>query len=160
MARFKSKLHNVHVAAPCNVDWDTMYGNERVRFCAQCQLNVYNLSEMTKADAERLVGSAGGRLCVRYYRRRDGSILTQNCPVGLRALKRRLNRVASAAASTVLSFLAGMGVFGFLNYLSRTNFDRQEVLGDMLIVVPVTKNPSPEFTMSMGKMVSVPKRKR
>ncbi|MGH9903811.1 MAG: hypothetical protein ACRD68_18535, partial [Pyrinomonadaceae bacterium] len=43
-------------------------------------------------------------------RRADGSILTQNCPVGLRALKRRMSRMANATISTVLSFLAGVGV--------------------------------------------------
>jgi hypothetical protein len=85
-----------------------MIGSERVRFCGQCQLNVYNLSEMTKQDAERLVTQAEGRLCVRYYRRADGTILTRNCPVGLRALKRRLSRIASASASALISFCAGI----------------------------------------------------
>ena len=133
MARFKSNLDNVRVAAPCNVDWDTMYGNERVRFCDQCQLNVYNLSEMTKGEAERLVGGAEGRLCVRYYRRRDGSILTQNCPVGLRALKKRLSRVASAVASTLLSFFAGLGVYGFITGGKLLpNFGRERVMGEMV----------------------------
>jgi hypothetical protein len=140
-----------------------MYGNERVRFCNQCQLNVYNLSEMTKAEAERLVGNAEGRLCVRYYRRRDGSILTQNCPVGLRALKRRMSRVASAIGSTVLSFIAGLGVFGFSNYVNQFDFGREEVMGERvaqpLIVVPVTKDQCPlETPASMGVMVEVPKR--
>ena len=110
MARFTSKLDNVRVAAPCPANWDRMYGNERVRFCDQCQLNVYNLSEMSRAEAERLIAQAEGRLCVRYYKRKDGSILTQNCPVGLRALKRRLSRVATAIGSSVLSFLAGIGI--------------------------------------------------
>ena len=108
MARFTSKLDNVRIAAPCPANWDSMYGNERVRFCGECQLNVYNLSAMSRAEAEELVGKAEGRLCVRYYRRRDGSIITQNCPVGLRALKRRLSRVATAIATSVLSFVAGI----------------------------------------------------
>lgn len=111
MARFTSKLNNIRVAAPCPADWDSMYGNERVRFCAQCQLNVYNLSEMSRAEAEELIRRAEGGLCVRYYRRKDGSILTQNCPVGLRGLKRRLSRVATAIGSSVLSFLAGVGFY-------------------------------------------------
>jgi hypothetical protein len=111
MARFKSTLDKVRIAAPCSADWDNMFGNERVRFCEQCQLNVYNLSEMSKAEAERLIGQTEGRLCVRFYRRLDGSIITQNCPVGLRALKRRLSRVATAVASSVLSFSAGIGFY-------------------------------------------------
>ena len=126
MARFTSTLDNVRVAAPCSADWDTMFGNERIRFCEQCQLNVYNLSEMSKAEAERLIGQAEGRLCVRFYRRRDGSIITRNCPVGLRAIKRRLSLVATAVASSVLSFIAGIG---FYRLADRPPLVRGHVMG-------------------------------
>jgi hypothetical protein len=85
-----------------------MIGDERVRFCGQCNLNVYNLSAMNKGDAERLISQTEGRLCIRYYRRADGTILTNNCPVGLRALKRRMSRIASASAAAVISFLGGL----------------------------------------------------
>src|SRR5215467_11855455 len=115
MPQFTNPLDHVRIAAPCSADWDSMFGNEQVRFCAQCKLNVYNLSEMTKADAELLIARAEDRLCVRYYRRRDGSILTQNCPVGLRAIKRRLSRVASAVGSALVTFFAGLGVCGIIN---------------------------------------------
>jgi len=152
MARFKSKLDNVRVAAPCNVDWDNMYGNERVRFCDQCQLNVYNLSEMTKVEAERLIGSAEGRLCVRFYRRRDGSILTQNCPVGLRALKKRLSRVANAIGSTVLSFIAGVGVYGFFSRVEIRNHGSEGVMGVMAIRQGEMALPPLEPHPEVGKM--------
>lgn len=108
MSKHKSPLDDVTVAAPCSAGWDNMIGDERVRFCGQCNLNVYNISAMTKQDAERLITQAEGRLCIRYYRRTDGTILTNNCPVGLRALKRRLSRIASACASAVISFFAGL----------------------------------------------------
>jgi hypothetical protein len=108
MSKCTSPLDHVTVAAPCNVGWDNMVGNERVRFCGQCNLNVYNLSAMPKSEAERLVSQTEGRLCVRYYRRTDGTILTKNCPVGLRALKRRVSRIASASLSAALSFFAGI----------------------------------------------------
>ena len=108
MRQRTSPLDHVTVAAPCSAGWDNMVGDERVRFCGQCSLNVYNLSAMTKSDAERLVSQTEGRLCVRYYRRSDGTILTDNCPVGLRALKRRLSRIASASISATLSFFTGI----------------------------------------------------
>jgi hypothetical protein len=63
---------------------------------------------MTKPEAEHLVAQTEGRLCIRYYRRADGTILTKNCPVGLRALKRRLSRIANVSISAVLSFFAGI----------------------------------------------------
>jgi len=118
MSMFNHTLDHVRVAAPCNVDWDSMFGDERVRFCGQCELNVYNLSEMSKKEAELLITRTEGRLCVRYYQRGDGSIITRNCPVGLRAIKRRLSRVASAVGTAMLTFLAGVGVYGFATRLS------------------------------------------
>lgn len=111
MAGFSSQLDNIRVAAPCLSNWNQMAGDERVRFCKECSLNVYNLTSMTRREAERLISNAEGRLCIRYYRRRDGTILTRNCPVGLSAIKRRVSRTASAALSAVLSFFAGMGIY-------------------------------------------------
>lgn len=111
MAKYTSPLNRVTVAAPCSADWDEMIGDERARFCGQCQLKVYNLSGMTRREAETLIAGAEGRLCVRFYRRADGTILTENCPVGLRALKRRLSRVATATLSALLSFFAGLGLY-------------------------------------------------
>jgi hypothetical protein len=110
MAQFTSPLDNIRIAAPCSSDWNQMMGDERVRFCQQCSLNVYNLSSMTRREAEALISNTEGRLCVRYYRRRDGTVLTKNCPEGLRAIKRRLSRVASAALSAVLSFFTGVSL--------------------------------------------------
>ena len=110
MAKFTNPLDGVRVAAPCPADWNRMVGDERMRYCGQCDLHVYNLSGMTRTQAESLITNAEGRLCVRFYRRADGTILTRNCPVGLRALKRRVTRVAGAMLSAVLGFLAGIGL--------------------------------------------------
>jgi hypothetical protein len=114
MRKFTNPLDGVRVAAPCRADWEKMVGDERMRYCGECSLHVYNLSGMTKREAEALIANAEGRLCVRFYRRADGTVLTRNCPVGLRALKRRVSRVAGATLSAVLGFFAGVGFnFGF-----------------------------------------------
>jgi hypothetical protein len=128
MSKRTNPLDRVRVAAPCPADWEQMLGDERVRFCGQCSLNVYNLSGMTKREAETLLAKTEGRLCVRYYRRADGTILTRNCPVGLRALKRRVNQIASAALSTVVGFFAGLG-------LQRATTEKPPV--EMTIAAPV-----------------------
>jgi len=107
MSRFSNPLSKVRVASPCPADWDSMMGDERVRFCGQCELNVYNLSAMTKAQAENLIVRTEGRLCVRFLRRTDGSVLTQDCPVGLRALRQRMSRIRRAVAAALLGFLTG-----------------------------------------------------
>jgi hypothetical protein len=115
MSRFNNPLDNIGVAAPCPADWDGMVGSERVRYCGQCKLNVYNLSEMSRREAEALIQETEGRLCVRFYRRADGTIINRNCPVGLAALKRRLSRIGRALMSACLGFFAGLGFNAGLN---------------------------------------------
>src|SRR5436190_1125231 len=82
-------LQNVRVASPCRASWDEMtpIDQDRVRFCSGCQKRVYNLSALCQAEAEGLLRAHEGHLCVRYYRRHDGTILTTDCPVGLRAAR-------------------------------------------------------------------------
>ena len=99
-------LRRVRVASPCAASWDRMEGDARVRFCRECNLNVYNLSEMTRAEAEALVARTEGRLCARFYRRADGTVLTQDCPKGLRAVRARVSRAAGAGLAAVLSLFA------------------------------------------------------
>ena len=94
----------VNVAAPCPALWEEMLGDDRVRLCQQCQLHVYNLSEMTRDEAETFMGERTGRTCIRYFRRTDGTILTQDCPVGLRAVRRSLARLVACVAA-VIGFL-------------------------------------------------------
>jgi hypothetical protein len=93
----------MRVASPCNVGWETMEGDARVRFCRLCSLNVYDLSGMTRAEAEALVLKTEGRLCARLTRRADGTVLTKDCPVGLRAIRVRAARAAGAAFAALLS---------------------------------------------------------
>jgi hypothetical protein len=104
MPKLTSLLDHAKIAAPCPADWDQMFSfeDERVRFCSQCNLNVYNLSGMSRQEAEALITKTEGRLCVRFYRKADGSVLTQNCPVGLKAIKRRVAWVARVVLGMVL----------------------------------------------------------
>lgn len=104
MVEKQRTLDRLYIATPCNADWESMAGNEQVRFCNQCQLNVYNISVMTKKQAEELIAKTEGRLCTKLYSRTDGTIITRDCPYGLRAIKRRVARSAGAILSAILSF--------------------------------------------------------
>lgn len=95
--------HEIRIASPCSADWTRMVGDERVRYCPECKLNVYNFSEMSDSDIEKIVANRDGRLCARFYQRSDGTMLSRNCPVGIRAVVRRVSSFASAALAAVLS---------------------------------------------------------
>ena len=127
MARFNSPLDRVKIAAPCKADWEQMIGSDRVRFCGQCNLNVYNLSSMKRDEAESFVARNEGRLCVRFYRREDGSMLTKNCPVGLSAIRRRVSNLAKAIGAAVLGFCAGLGLYE--GFSSSTPFEPRGMTG-------------------------------
>jgi hypothetical protein len=160
MARFKNPLNHVRIAAPCPADWDQMIGDERVRFCGQCSLNVFNLSSMTRSDAESLIARNEGRLCVRFYRRSDGSIITKDCPVGLRAIRRRVSYVAKAISSMVLGLFAGLGVHGA--FTSSANLVSRRTIGIMVAPADLSRPPIPQGrrTATVGEMGVKPTRHR
>jgi hypothetical protein len=90
-------LPNIRIAAPCPASWDAMTGDRRVRACTHCKQNVFNLSAMSRADAEELVREKHGNLCAQYYQRADGTILLADCELGI-ATRRTQKRFATGAA--------------------------------------------------------------
>lgn len=134
MSGFDSPLDHLRVASPCAMDWNAMQGDDRKRYCGACNLNVYNLSGMTRYDAENLLRLSEGRLCVRYYQRMDGTILTTNCPVGWAKIKERVSIFAAAALSLVLS------LFGTIFVVSMFG-RRSQVVGSLVPVATPTPRP-------------------
>lgn len=98
-----TELGVLRVATPCARDWEKMTGDARARFCADCRLTVYNLSALTTDEARELIREKEGRLCVRFFHRADGTVITRDCPVGI-ARSRRL----IAGGSALVASLAGL----------------------------------------------------
>ncbi len=97
---YKNLLDSIEVAEPCSESWDKMTGGETVRFCSHCAKNVYNLSQMTRKRARKIVAGSNGGICVRYAKQSDGAIA---------ALKRQfvqLTRQTGVAASVLGASLA------------------------------------------------------
>ena len=95
-------LEDLRVASPCPARWDDMIGDERVRFCASCAKNVYDLSAMSRAEAEAFVASQAdrvGSVCITMRRRADGKVLTSDCPVGVRRRRFGIGVIAFASAA-------------------------------------------------------------
>jgi hypothetical protein len=100
----ETSLTDIRIASPCPADWEKMIGDERTRHCSKCNLNVYNLSAMTERQAMQLVAAnEGQRLCLRLYRRTDGTVMTRDCPWSVRAVARKFSRLASAALTVFMS---------------------------------------------------------
>lgn len=106
-----------------------MIGDERKRYCGECKLNVFNLSGMSRTEAENLILNTEGRLCVRFYRRADGSILTKDCPVGWAAIKRRISRTAAAAFALLIGLLSGLGFAAFFSQTKKPKYLMGDIVG-------------------------------
>lgn len=82
-------INSLQVATPCPARWEDMAGDDRARFCRHCQKHVYNFSTMTATEVEHLVLAKEGNLCGRMYRRKDGTVITADCPTGRAVVKRQ-----------------------------------------------------------------------
>src|SRR3954468_9180324 len=96
----------LRVNSPCEADWDSMAGNDEVRFCTHCEKSVHNVSSMTRKDAMRLVRANAGGVCVRFYSAPSGRTL--------HAKEGKLHRITRRASK------AAAGAFGAVVALSST----------------------------------------
>lgn len=137
-------LKNIRIASPCNQSWAKMTGDEKSRFCQLCELNVYNLSGMTKQEAESFLSQKEGRVCVRYFQREDGTILTKDCPVGIELKHKRRTRIIrqSIKGGIAASVLIATAIGTFTHQVNANNKNEplmgavpihQEVAGGMFI---------------------------
>lgn len=105
-------MKQAEIAAPCTANWGEMTGDDKMRFCGECKLHVLNASAMTDEEVMSALQRTltGERVCMRLYRRTDGTFLTQNCPQGLQLIRQRaqeaVRRVAALFSGTLALVLS------------------------------------------------------
>src|SRR5689334_8290921 len=142
------RLDSIRIGSPCRERWDDMTGDAQVRLCAGCNRNVYNLSEMTRAEAEAVLAVRGVKPCVRFYRRADGTIMTADCPT----TARRSPRLTVIAAGTLLAAspaLADPAPDEPTNETSTDETSTDETSTETVIDPPIEKKP-PHEHFEMG----------
>lgn len=153
-------LDRIGVASPCSMRWDDMAGDERARHCGACRLNVYDISAMTRREAATLIQANEGRLCVRLHRRTDGTVITRNCPVGVRRVRHAIVRLAgSVAAALVLAIGAAAAMGERLRGRSVRVVDTEPyvTLTKLLRTPPAVVPPPPQSQyLEMGVMIETP----
>ncbi|MCW5823657.1 MAG: hypothetical protein KIT34_12700 [Cyanobacteria bacterium TGS_CYA1] len=85
-------LESLILAYPCPIKWETMSGDERKRFCEKCSMHVFNISDLSKEEAESFLKESlsSESVCVKFFLRRDGTIKTNNCPKIFRSIYSRI----------------------------------------------------------------------
>jgi hypothetical protein len=134
-------LENVRIGTPCNARWSAMEGDARVRFCGECGKNVYNLSALPRAEAERLLEEREGRICIRLYKRADGTVMTADCPVGLRRL--RVRRVMALVAGVAGVAALEAAAFATAWRHNAPLPEQETVVAAVADVVPIAVSPEP-----------------
>ncbi|MDX2106864.1 MAG: hypothetical protein SFY67_10725 [Candidatus Melainabacteria bacterium] len=137
----ESLLDRISIAAPCNADWDKMAGDDRERFCNQCSLNVYDISSMSTIEAEEFLSlRKHGRVCIQFYKRKDGTIINDNCPRGLKMLRDK-SRKFLKAASTFIALLATSNLFAWAQQQGDEQTNPIRTRGKVLVRPEPEKKP-------------------
>jgi hypothetical protein len=63
MSANKRRLDQLKIVSQCSTDWDRMSGDEKKRFCSECDKFVYDFSQMTRQQIEAIVSIHQGRMC-------------------------------------------------------------------------------------------------
>jgi hypothetical protein len=148
-------LDDLSIAKPCHAVWEKMApidGGEQARHCGSCDKNVYRIAAMSRAEATALIMKHEGRVCLRIARRSDGTVITNDCPVGVATWRKHIAKVSALAA-------AALGVlFTFGVQLLRTGevmggiTPRPELMGAPMPIEPMTPiTPAIDVPELMGE---------
>lgn len=73
-------LASLRLVRGCDVPWDAMVGDARVRHCGVCDREVYDLTAMDPDEIEAFLAARKEALpCMRLHRRRDGRVQAGVC---------------------------------------------------------------------------------
>src|SRR5262249_7467515 len=104
---FFALMRRLPLANNCEVPWDEMKGNDKVRHCASCASNVYDLSAMREVEARALVMLfASDRLCITYRTNGNDEIVSAEAARRASLLRRLSTAQAQIGASVVALALA------------------------------------------------------
>ena len=100
------------ISSPCPMRWESLTGDDRVRYCGRCRLNVYNLAEMGRDEIESIFRATKGRVCGRLYLRGDRTATLRDCPEGRFNVVRRRIRNAFVGIGVLVFALGCRSISG------------------------------------------------
>ena len=157
----------LRIASPCEESWESMKGDEQARFCARCKLNVFNVKDLSEVELRALFVKTEGKVCGRVYRRKDGTVLTRDCPTAVARLRRK---ALTGVALVVTLLLAVVGFRAraerscatsdsegtwFSRLFDQRLIDARETLRETRTFGPLIDELYPPRTMTMGKMMMI-----
>ena len=105
-------LDELTVPIQCFVPWDSLNGDDVARHCSSCNQTVHNVSAMSTVEAAAFVAANEHNVCLRFYKRPDGTIITRDCqeeiPLRQKGVIRRAGLLILSWLG--LSLIAGCGL--------------------------------------------------
>ena len=127
--------HQLRITSPCSVSWDSMIGNDRVRFCEHCQTAVHNLDLTSRKQIRRLIARSEGRICVSYLQP-AAERKTSSPALILHKIGRRTAKIAAGAFSASLSISSAVAATAPLKQTAQRN----EVISAVLVNQQITSS--------------------
>jgi hypothetical protein len=100
------RIKDIRIDKPCSENWQNMDSRSGARFCRSCRKEVFDFTDKTDADLQRLIAEQGNSICGRFRR-------SQINPRPLQADNRRapltdlFRKVAASAATLLIMYSAG-----------------------------------------------------
>lgn len=117
-----------------------MSGDAKRRFCEHCQLHVHNLSAMSPGERTQFVAESGGRACITYEIRPDGTMITASrWSWVLRPLR------------ALAALLAAMLPFSFSSCATSSSCSSRRLAGTPM-PPPAPEHGAPQKPQKLGKM--------
>jgi hypothetical protein len=107
MTHLDTKHLALRVRTACPKSWSELAGSGATRFCSECSLHVHGAAQLTRAQAERLVAEASGRVCMRLQIDPAGAPLYRDAAAAQPRVLDRAMRWALAAAAGLLAACHG-----------------------------------------------------
>jgi hypothetical protein len=135
---FKQKIF--YKASPCKASWEIMKGGDTVRVCPSCQCNVYKIATIPKEKALEIVQEKE-TICpffYRFYQRKDGTLLTQNCSVGKEILENAKKHYLFIYFVFIITFLGSWFYFEFEYYYIHFEFNTTSLKHSQTKIIALT----------------------
>jgi hypothetical protein len=142
-------VSQLRVAKPCSALWSEMSGDDQRRFCASCKKNVYNVAGMTEREVRDLIAQSEVMPCLRLARRTDGTVITRDCPVGVRGMVRRIGLTVAGCLAFGFTFASAAIAREKREWPEQSLADK---LRDKPIVGPIVDKLYPSPTYIVGEI--------
>ncbi len=163
-ARASRRLPVLETGKPCDMRWEDLPGDERVRFCGHCKKKVYNLAELGIDEVAELVSEQRGVICARLVIRPDNTATEGSCGPARRGRLWLAGAMAGAVVATgaFASMLTSRQYLGAVSSRWRSpevagsDFDAELVNQDQEREVPAAPSASASATKPVSKPEMVP----